>query len=356
MYLERWRWWTSSASRTVGLAVLLSSCSGKSGVAPDPDNEQAGRIPLNDLGSRTYLGFQGGLYPGGTNVPPAEHVNAGLLAAKRIHPLDVNGVPSATGKIVLLSIGMSNTTQEFCTASSQLVACDSWSFTGQASTDGAVNHSTLLLVNGAMGGQTADKWDAPSDSDYDIVRDHKLMPQGLSEKQVQIAWVKEAQAHPTDSLPSASSDAFQLVREQGAVLRALRARYPNLQQVFMSSRIYGGYATSSLNPEPFAYQGGFAVKWTIEAQIREMASGTVDERAGSLNYNTLAPWVAWGPYLWANGNQPRSDGLVWVLDDFVTSDRTHPAQSGRTKVADMLLQFFKTSQFTRCWFLAGQSC
>lgn len=338
------------------MAVLLAGCGSHSSVAPNSENEQAGRIPLNDLGTRTYLGYQGGLYPGGSNLPPAQHVTAGVAAAKRIRPLDVNGAPSANGKYVLLSAGMSNTTQEFCSASSQLVACDAWSFMGQAAADPAVNHATLLLVNGAMGGQTAQTWDSPSDTNYTIVRDRKLTPQGLSEKQVQIVWLKMAQSTPRDSLPQSNSDAYQLVQEQGAILRALKARYPNLQQVFMSSRIYGGYATSGLNPEPFAYQGGYSVKWTIEAQINEMATGAVDARAGSLNYNTIAPWAAWGPYLWANGTMPRSDGLTWVIDDFVTSDRTHPAQSGRTKVANMLLSFFKTSQFTKCWFLAGQTC
>jgi hypothetical protein len=72
-----------------------------------------------------------------------------------------------------------------------------------------------------------------------------------------------------------------------------------------------------LNPEPYAYDSGLAVKWLIEAQIRQMQTpdGHIDDRAGNLNYHTVAPWLAWGPYLWADGLNPRSDGLVWKPND-----------------------------------------
>ena len=65
-----------------------------------------------------------------------------------------------------------------------------------------------------------------------------------------------------------------------------------------------------------------------------------------------APWIAWGPYYWANGMIPRSDGLVWTCQDLET-DGTHPSNPvGRIKVATQLLNFLKTDDTASTWFLA----
>lgn len=313
--------------------------------------------PLNDLGAGAYLGFSGGLYPNGSNAIPASHLNAGLARAQAVQPLDAAGNPSPAGKYALLSIGMSNTTQEFCSQNS-LTPCSSWTFVGQAAADPAVNTSGLVFVNGARGGQTAGTFDSPSDPNYDTIRDQRLAPLGLTEQQVQIAWVKVANAQPTVSLPGAQADANTLVTQMGNIARALKTRYPNLQLVYFSSRIYAGYATTTLNPEPYAYESGLAVKWLVQAQIDQMQNGgaIVDPRAGDLNYAAgMAPWIAWGPYLWANGTNARSDGLLWVRADLET-DGTHPAQSGEQKVGALLLNFFKTHATTKCWFVNGGTC
>jgi hypothetical protein len=346
------------------VAALLACSGGESSIGPRNTNQPscAGRtdttkVPLNDLGTGCYLSFQGGLYPDGSNTVPSAHAAAGMAAAAQIQPLDFAGNPSPTGKYVLISIGMSNTTQEFCSAAGLPGTCESTSFMAQAAADPSVNHSTLVMVNGADGGKAAPSWIDPTLPDYDRVRTTWLAPLGLSEKQVQIAWVKVANPQPRKALPDTAADAYLLVRQMGQIARALKLRYPNLRQVFFTSRIYAGYATSSLNPEPYAYESGFAVKWTVAAQINEAAGGGADGRAGSLRYdNGTAPWLVWGPYPWAAGLKPRLDGLSWAQGDFNPSDGTHPASAARQKVGGMLLAFLKSAPETQCWFLAGRKC
>ena len=85
---------------------------------------------------------------------PAQHHTAGLAQATAIHPLDINGNSNPSGKYVLLSIGMSNTTQEWCNATNTAPPT-AWSFMGKAAVSSAVNHSTLAIVNGPDAGFAA---------------------------------------------------------------------------------------------------------------------------------------------------------------------------------------------------------
>jgi hypothetical protein len=340
------------------LAIMVSSCAtdvaSLAPIASCAAGTDTTKVPLNDLGAGCYLQFRGGLYPDGLNSMPAAHLAAGRAAAAAIAPLDRNGQPSAAGRYVLVSIGMSNTTQEFCSGAAR--QCQAPSFMSQAAADPQVNRSTLALVDGAAGGRVAASWVSPASTEYDQIRDTWLTPLGLTEQQVQVAWVKVANPGPPLSLPAAAADAYQLEGFIGQIARALKTRYPNMRQIFLSSRIYAGYANTTLNPEPYAYESGFSAKWAIEAQINQMAGGAPGVRTGDLRYdNGTAPWMAWGPYLWGAGAKARSDGLQWLTTDFAT-DGTHPDTGARRKVGAMLLTFFKTSPVTSCWFLAGQVC
>ena len=224
---------------------------------------------------------------------------------------------------------------------------------GRAAASPLVEHARLLVADGARGGQDASTWDSVTDPNYNTVRDQVLVPQGVTEAQVQAIWLKVANAQPTVPLPSPTADAFTLKAQSGNIVRACRARYPNLQIVFVSTRIYAGYASSVLNPEPYAYESAFGAKWLIQAQIAQAAGSGIDPQAGDLAYAST-PWITWGPYLWADGLTPRADALTWTCADFV-SDGTHPATSGRTKVADMLMNYSLNSPFSAPWLRADHT-
>ena len=318
-----------------------------------PLNSVTPTYALSDPGNWTYRGFPGGQYPEGS-ILPAAHRSEGLARARMVTPLGSTGLPSPTGKIVLLSIGMSNTTQEFCNPNPS-GQCTAGSFAQQALADPAVERASLVIVDGARGGQSAATWLTPDAPNYDQVRDTRLAPVGVTEQQVQVLWLKVANPGPAAALPAPNADGYLLVSQIGSIVRALKVRYPNLRLVFHSNRTYGGYATTPLNPEPYAYESGFAVKWVIAAQITQMATGNLDPRAGNLSYETVAPWLGWGPDLWANGTTPRADGHFWTRSDF-GSDGTHPSAAGVQKVGRLLLEFFKQSGLTRCWFLTAGQC
>ena len=345
----------TSAAVWAATIVLTLGCTEDQSLDPDMSatgiNAPPQRIPLTDSPSGRYYTWKRGLY-NGSNTMPARHDADGIAAARRIRPLDASGAPAANGKIVLLSIGMSSASQEFCGRHSTGGVCNSWTFAGRAMSD--PNKSpAVVIVNGADGGQEASLWESPSAANYVRV-EGELAAQGVTPQQVQAIWLKMVNISPTVALPSASADAFDLKRSFGNILRTLRVIYPNLQQVFFMSRIYGGYTTLSNNPEPYAYENGFAAKWTIEAQVRQMMNGTVDPVAGNLDHGSIAPWVAWGPYLWANGTRKRLDGLSWVRSEF-EPDGFHPSQSGEAKIGQHLFNYFTQSRHTSCWY-RGVSC
>jgi hypothetical protein len=303
-----------------------------------------GLAPLTEMpAAQTYKGQTGGLYGGGQNTPPAVHLQAALREAAKIQPLDARGQPSIEGKIALISVGMSNTTQHFQT------------FMAVANRD-PEKSARLVLVDGAQGGMDAADWVNPEQrirqdrpSPWEIL-DQRLERAGVSPPQVQVAWVLQARRNPA-ALGAFPRHAEALKADLVAILNQLKQRFPNLRLVYLSSRIYAGYATTALNPEPYAYESAFAVRWVIEDQIQGLAALNHDPERGPVK----APLALWGAYLWADGERPRQpDGLIWRREDF-RGDGTHPSPSGTAKVADLLLQSFKTDPTAKTWFVDGRN-
>jgi hypothetical protein len=289
--------------------------------------------PLPELGTARYQEYEGGLYPGGKNEPPEAHAALGLARARKVQPLDELGKPSPTGKMVLLSIGMSNTTQAFSTFM-------------QLAKDDPAKNPRLVLVDGAQGGMAARQIIDPDDrgpgTRFWTTVDQRLKAAGVARAQVQAVWIKQADAGPTQGFPGY---ARRLQQHLAQIVHILDERFPNLQLVYLSSRTYAGYARTPLNPEPYAFESAFSVKWLIEQQLKGEVDFNCDPAKGAVK----APWLGWGPYLWANGTTKRADGFSYEEADF-SSDGTHPSASGRRKVAELLLKFFKTDPTARSWF------
>ncbi len=290
-----------------------------------------GMVPLTELGERgTYKGEDGGLYGGGKNEPPEAHYKAAANEAARIVPLDKEGKPAKDGKIVLVSISMSNATQEF-------------SFFKKIADADPDKSPRLTIVDCAQGGQAMAEWTDPRGKPW-AEADRRLKAAGMTPRQVQVAWIKLANKVPTGDLPKHGK---KLKQDTLAVLHNARARYPNLRVAYLGSRIYAGYATGPLNPEPYAYESAFAARWLIRDQMKGDAGLNYDPARGEVK----APLLLWGPYLWADGVTPRkADGLVWERRDFA-GDGVHPSQSGRRKVAELLLKFFKSDSLAKAWFV-----
>ena len=294
-----------------------------------PPRESTGLIPLTELGKGLYKGEPGGLHPGGQNTPPKAHLDHGLRLAAQITPLDRQGNKSAGGRIVMCTIGMSNTTQE------------SRSFLKLAAADPGLNPK-LTIVDCAQGAQTASKIQDPNFPYWKLVSE-RLANAEVTPLQVQVVWVKEANGGPTEPFPE---HALKLQGNMVNVLHNLHDKFPNLKIAYISSRIYGGWAGSPLNPEPFAYEEGFSMKWLIADQIAGKPELSYDPAKGPAR----APWIEWGPYLWADGLAARNDGVVWKRED-LGPDGTHPSMLGREKVARLLMEFLKHDPTSRPWFV-----
>ena len=228
-----------------------------------------------------------------------------------------NGEPTVTpvnGRIVIIAVSMSNGFREF----NRFIAL----YGGHADVEPEIG-----LVNCAQGGFALEAWLSMDALWAECVE--RVTNAGFQPEQVRVVWAKNAHFEPSGfTLPHAEADYHDLVESIAALSRRIGDELPSVQAIFHSSRIYGGYVAPALvasRGEPVSYEGGFA----INAVIGMQKNGELDD----------APWVGWGPYLWADGDEPNGSGIVWLPSDF-DSDLFHPAASGQTKVADALHEHF----------------
>ena len=307
----------------IALAIALSALPGVGLAAAPPlfrsDIGLAGGVcPEPFAPVATPLIDGEGLYPNGSNSRPPDHAAAGMAAVGQITPRDASGAPDPNGKIVLLSIGVSNTMIEFRDFERNVLP-----------TQPGVNPA-VQVISGAVSGQPVDKWLDPDGVPWQVI-DDRLAHLKATPEQVQVVWMKHTYigTHPWQELQA----------DLETVTDNLREKFPNLQVVYLSSRTRAyTFVPNATSPEPVAFETGYAVKGLVTKYI----DGEMPAR----------PYVTWGPYLWADGENPRSDGLTWLAED-LQSDCVHPSDSGARKVANMLLAFFTTDLTAARWFMAS---
>jgi hypothetical protein len=324
--------------------------------------------PLTDLGpGQTYNGYEGGLYPGGSNVRPAAHDARGQSIAQSIRPLDANGNYDPNGKIVLTIVSVSNGYGTWHTGDTPqtdtgngmayLGPFPSYTFINRA--NALPNKNPKLFV--AYGFeyqlpgwryQVGDNDASNINSAFYPTLDYALSQQGLTPKQVQVVWCFFVETMPIDQQNASGPITFPADAQAAKALRIdilhnIQTRYPNVKIIYNSTK---GYMYQSLADggnvggpvEPWNHDAAWGVKWAIEDQI----NGVSDVR----------PWLAWGPYFWSYGDgTPRHwDGFVWTCADIMDNGTNiHPSPSGMDKMSAMLIDFFTTDPTATPWFLGS---
>ena len=256
-------------------------------------------VPLPELGSDTYLGVQGGLYPGGSNaIPPAYQAEVDAAIAQL----------EADNSIGFQCVGMSNLTH----------TCDE--LIARAAT--ANVNTAVTIGNAGRPGRTIQVFaDTPLN---DVWFEHR----GLSNSIVDVVVFFNAWGYPSGDFVTYLPQMTDAVR---AVYSNVQQAYPNVKLIYFVSREFAPDWAVDLNPNPYAYQDGFAYKAVIEERINGQLSGVP---------------VVWGPYQYDD---------TWPHDPpptpsyFRDPDGVHLSDAGLDYAGQLWLDFF----MTQAWFAGG---
>lgn len=311
-------------------------------------NDSTGLIPLNDLGTGFYEGFQGGLYPLGTNVedPVSTHYKKGKTFAKNLKPLDASGNINYDNGVVLMAGYGPSLPGQIMNKFVPIV---------RDSLDGAYHTNPCFdAINLCVGGKGLNSAIGSSSDIYWESIEEKVIEKGYTTAQVQVGWMyfndKFDSLAPEPTFPETPE---QITADLITYLHLLMDHFPNMKIMYVSGRHYGGFADTLLEQynaisEPSSYWNNFSVKWLIEKQINS------DPSLKYFGANIRAPFLTWGPYFWVDGNNPRlTDGVQYQCDEFNPEDGYHLIDSMYDVEARKLLDVFYTSTFSKNYVKDG---
>ena len=290
------------------------------------------RIAINDLGTRTYFGIIGGLYPGGKNSPSLQYKKDLKKFSNTIKPLNGTGaIDSTSGKIVFVGLGGS-TAGHMMRVLRELTIHDT------------ATNRFLRLVNGTYGGGIAsfESIANPADVYWDTVF-NALAATRSTPDQVEILYVESEDSSQVVGFPARP---YIVKNDIEAAMRTCKTKFRNLRLVYFLGRTttFDSFGFSQVtNREPCPYYNGWGCKFAIEDQINGVP-GT--EYKGD---TAVAPLMTWGWYQWADGTDvPRQDGFTWQASD--TKDGLHATEAGEDTLAGRFKNFLMTDRFASIWY------
>lgn len=338
----------SFSTRCIFILLLICSTGKIKAQTSNCENDSTGLIPLNDLGAGFYEGFQGGLFPFGSNAenPASTHYKKGKTYAKNIKPLDTLGnINYEDGRIVMGGFGPS--------IPGQLMTQFLGFVRDTLDTEFKTN-PCFAALNLCVGGKGLDAAIGATRATYWETIVEEIEEKHYSPLQVQVGWMyfndkyDSLAPEPTfPESPEAVTDRLVLF------LQYMMDYFPNMKIVFVSGRHYGGFADTlneqySAIAEPSSYWNNFSVKWLIERQING------DPALKYFGAGIRTPFVTWGPYYWADGNIPRTtDGRLYTCDDFGPLDGYHLSNPAYIDDAHYLMSSMYTSVFSKNYVKDG---
>jgi len=289
------------------------------------------RVPINDLGTGTYMGFIGGLYPAGKNIYSGAYKRDLINFATNTKPLNGPGVvDSVKGKILFISLGASTSGHLMDSLKQKTIR------------DSANVNPYLKLLNCSNGGGVASLQQIANLNDpyWDHVT-RIILNSKSTYKQVEIIYMEtEDSVNNVFGFP----DRPYLFRDHAiAAIQTCKIKCPNLKFIYVLGRTTTFGDVRLTNKEPSPYYNGWGWKFMIEAQING-AAGTQYK-----GLNPVAPMVTWGWYEWANGtNIPRKDGFTWQESD--TEDGIHATPAGEDTLSTRFRNFLLTDRVASMWY------
>lgn len=283
----------------LGLIVLAFLLTGEPVTAVDYETA----VPLTQLGTDTYFGEQGGLYPNGQNEPPAGYQST----------LDQLAISLASDEqLVVLGLGMSMMQN----------AMNGWG----PFAAGPDTNPNMIVVDGAVG-SNQQRWADPNHWVWDR-GPQALTAVGLLPGDVDVVIYHNAWSGPS-SLPF-PDHAVNMLNSITGTMGDIVDKYPNTQLILVTNRHYALSPTSK-HPEPWSFEEGFAWKWLVENRI----TCTAD----------CGPPIAWLVDEWIP---------EWAdHPEYYATDGLHLAGPGQQASGQLWHDALSVWSFTGPWYLGG---